>query len=118
MPARSGSKARTIKDYGVADRDVMQVRFAALMRQDGARPPQHRLRRVEKAAVTEPAQEPATQLEVPVDLSADYYRRGILARRHADVQLSSIGDALDEVASRAERLLHQLALIVGEPTDS
>jgi DNA-binding CsgD family transcriptional regulator len=56
-----------------------------------------------------------------VTLDPRYYRRGVTARRRAQAWLTTVGDELDGVASRAEELLEQLAGIVGEaynePTD-
>jgi hypothetical protein len=49
-----------------------------------------------------------------ITLDARYYRRGVTARRRAQAWLTTVGDELDGVASRAEELLEQLAGIVGE----
>jgi hypothetical protein len=68
---------------------------------------------------------PLPVLEVAARLSRDdgdeaitldprYYRRGVTARRRAQAWLTTVGDELDGVASRAEELLEQLADIVGE----
>jgi hypothetical protein len=61
----------------------------------GARPPR------------EGAQDTAT-------LDSRYYRRGVTARRRAHTWLTSVGDELDGVSSRAEELLEQLAAIVDD----
>jgi hypothetical protein len=52
--------------------------------------------------------------EHPIALDTRYYRRGVTARRRAQAWLTTVGDELDEVSSRAEELLEQLAEIVGE----
>jgi DNA-binding CsgD family transcriptional regulator len=52
--------------------------------------------------------------EDPIALDTRYYRRGITARRRAQAWLTTVGDELDEVSSRAEELLEQLTEIVGE----
>jgi hypothetical protein len=52
--------------------------------------------------------------EDPIALDPRYYRRGVTARRRAQAWLTTVGDELDGVSSRAEELLEQLAEIVGE----
>ena len=49
-----------------------------------------------------------------ITLDPRYYRRGVTARRRAQAWLTTVGDELDGVASRAEELLEQLADIVGD----
>jgi hypothetical protein len=49
-----------------------------------------------------------------ITLDPRYYRRGVTARRRAQAWLTTVGDELDGVTSRAEELLEQLADIVGE----
>ena len=52
--------------------------------------------------------------EDAITLDPRYYRRGVTARRRAQAWLTTVGDELDGVASRAEELLEQLADIVGD----
>jgi hypothetical protein len=52
--------------------------------------------------------------EEAIALDPRYYRRGLTARRRAQAWLTTVGDELDGVASRAEELLEQLAAIVGD----
>ena len=53
-----------------------------------------------------------------VTLDTRYYDRGICARRRANIELTTVGDSLDEIMGRAERLLFQLAEIVEPPPDN
>jgi hypothetical protein len=52
--------------------------------------------------------------EEAIALDPRYYRRGLTARRRAQAWLTTVGDELDGVVSRAEELLEQLAAIVGD----
>jgi hypothetical protein len=52
--------------------------------------------------------------EESITLDPRYYRRGVTARRRAQAWLTTVGDELDGVTSRAEELLEQLAEIVGD----
>lgn len=52
--------------------------------------------------------------EEAIALDPRYYRRGLTARRRAQAWLTTVGDELDGVTSRAEELLEQLAAIVGD----
>ena len=56
--------------------------------------------------------------EEAIALDPRYYRRGLTARRRAQAWLTTVGDELDGVASRAEELLEQLAAIVGDAVET
>ena len=77
--------------------------------------PAHRRRTPLPSAVVEVAARPSgDDGEDAITLDPRYYRRGVTARRRAQAWLTTVGDELDGVASRAEELLEQLADIVGE----
>jgi hypothetical protein len=77
--------------------------------------PAHRRRTPLPSAVVEvAAHPPRDDDEDAITLDSRYYRRGVTARRRAQAWLTTVGDELDGVASRAEELLEQLADIVGE----
>jgi hypothetical protein len=77
--------------------------------------PAHRRRSPLPSAVVElAARASRDDAEKAITLDPHYYRRGVTARRRAQVWLTTVGDELDGVASRAEELLEQLAEIVGE----
>jgi hypothetical protein len=77
--------------------------------------PAHRLRTPLPSAVIDVAARPSPDDgEDAITLDSHYYRRGVTARRRAQAWLTTVGDELDGVASRAEELLEQLADIVGE----
>jgi hypothetical protein len=70
-----------------------------------------RTRRVRVPAALIPARNVGDE---PVTLDHQYYRRGLHARRRAQAWLTTVGDELDGVASRADELLQQLAAIVDD----
>lgn len=78
------------------------------------RAPSHRPRRLETPAADAFAPAPQAQPEKQLVLLDGYYDHGIRARRRAKQELTMVGDALDQVTTRAEHLLVQLAQIVGE----
>jgi hypothetical protein len=86
------------------------------------RSPSHRIRTrprpVEDAATRTPAQ---TDPPAPTLLDGRSYLRGIQARRRAHADLGALDDILDSVATRADQLLDELAVVVDEahmPSDT
>jgi hypothetical protein len=79
------------------------------------RAPAHRRRTpLPSTAMEVTAHPPPEDGQDAITLDSRYYRRGVTARRRAQAWLTTVGDELDGVASRAEELLEKLADIVGE----
>jgi hypothetical protein len=83
------------------------------------RSPSHRPRTPLRRAGADTTSQPVRDAPIrPAPLDGRYYQRGVQARRLANTQLSSVGDILEDVNNRAERLLEELAAIVGDRPES